>query len=293
MDLIFRTVMETMTKRGTVKLLITAMLALSACIPDPLAVEGIPVVKPEIVVSTQIVPDESLVVLLTKTFGALEASEESEPEDLLEQIAVSDAEVVIMGPRGSYTLLALGSGVYGGVDIPFEAGQEYSLHVKSESLGEVTATTIVKPQVLFDAIEAELEYTEFGDTLAQITYRLNDPSERNWYMLNVLEIEQDELLESILNPRDFIRLLEDSEFNGLSYRETFRVFPRDFAPDDTIAVYLSNIDQTYYDFIQLRVDNRFSFIQFLSEPVNYPSNVKGGKGFFNLYIPDIRFFIFD
>ena len=38
----------------------------SSCIPDPLEVEGIPKVKPEIVVTSQIIPDQSLVVLLTK-----------------------------------------------------------------------------------------------------------------------------------------------------------------------------------------------------------------------------------
>ena len=40
-------------------------LTLGACLPDPLEVNGLPVVKPEIVVSTQIIPDQSLVVLLT------------------------------------------------------------------------------------------------------------------------------------------------------------------------------------------------------------------------------------
>ena len=48
-------------------------------LPDPLEVDDIPVVKPQIVVSSQIVPDQSLVVLLTKTFGALGANDDSDP----------------------------------------------------------------------------------------------------------------------------------------------------------------------------------------------------------------------
>ncbi len=269
------------------------LLILSGCLPDPLNVDGLPVVKPQIVVSTQIIPDQSLIVLLTKTFGALEGSDDSDPEELLNQIAVDDATVTISGPGGIYELLPLENGLYGGLIIPFEEGQEYKLQVHSESLGEVSATTTVKPLVTFDDIKAELVFNGFDDTLAQITYRLSDALEQNWYMLNVQQIERDELVDNLLNPRAFIRLLDDEAFNGEEYQETFRVFPRDFIPGDTIAVSLSNISKEYFDFINLRQENRFSFVEYLSEPVNYPSNVIGGKGFFNLYIPDVETFILE
>lgn len=265
---------------------------ITSCVPDSLEVKGIPVVKPQIVVSTQIIPDQSLVVLLTKTFGALDISEDSDPQAVLDQIAVEDATVTITGNGTEYTLAPLGNGFYGGTLIEFVEGEVYDLLVDSESLGEVTATTTVQRQVGFENIKAELYFTGYDDSLAQITYSFNDPEEKNWYMLNVMEVEVDEIQEDLLNPYLFTRLLEDTQFNGRKYTETFRVFPQDFETGDTIAVYLSNISASYYDFMQLRLDNRFSFIQFLSEPVNYPSNVKGGKGFFNLYIPDIRFFVF-
>ena len=266
---------------------------LSACLPEPLDVKGLPVVKPQIVVSTQIIPDQSVVVLLTKTFGALDASGDSDALELLEQIAVNDATVSITGPQGTYQLSSLDHGAYGGLIIPFEAGQEYELRVISESLGEVTAKTTVKPMVTFDEIEADMYYTGFDDTLAQITYRLQDPDEKNWYMLNVQQVKRNEITDDLLNPGSFTRLLDDADFGESAFQETFRVFPRDFVPGDTIAVSLSNISKEYYDFISLRVDNRFSFIEYLSEPVNYPSNVIGGKGFFNLYVPDVRFFVLE
>ena len=56
---------------------------------------------------------------------------------------------------------------------------------------------------------------------------------------------------------------------------------------------VARLRDEYYDFIDLRIDNRFSFVEYLSEPVNYPSNVVGGKGFFNLYIPDVETFILE
>jgi len=268
-----------------------SMLMLCGCIPDPLDVKGVPEVKPQIVVSSQIIPDESVVVFLTRTFSALDADENSDPEILLSQIAVNDAVVIIAGPSGRDTLQSLDNGVYGGVFIPFADGEEYQLYVRSESLGVVTATTTVKPQISFEDIETELHLNGYGDTLAQITYTLKDPTGANWYMLNVQEVEREDFQENLLNPRAFTRLVEDDDFDGNDFSEMFRVFPRDYAPGDTIAVSLSNISDEYFAFMQLREDNRFNLVEYLGEPVNYPSNVMGGKGFFNLYIPDVRTFV--
>jgi hypothetical protein len=274
-------------------LLVLIAFSFWRCLPEPLEVDGLPVVKPQIVVSTQIIPDGSLVVLLTKTFGALDASDDSDPELLLSQIAVEDATVTLSGPTGAYELINLDNGAYAGTFIPFEAGEEYNLHVSSETLGEVTASTTVKPTVNFDEIKAELFFNGYDDTLAQITYRIADPLEKNWYMLNVQEVERVDVVENLLNPRAFTRLLDDTLFNGQIYQETFRVFPRDFIHGDTIAVMVGNISKEYYDFMQLRLDNRYSFVEYLSEPVNYPSNIIGGKGFFNLYVPDVRTFVLE
>jgi hypothetical protein len=266
---------------------------LGSCLPDPLEVTGIPGAKTEIVVSSQIVPDQSLVVLLTKTIGALDASDDSDPQELIDQIAVNDAIVFLIGPTRTDTLLFLANGLYGGAFIPFEIGEQYTLKVVSDALGEITATTVVKPQVLFETVEASLYTNGFGDTLAQVDYTLNDPDVQNWYMLNVQEVERLDATENLINPRAFTKLLEDTDFNGSEFNQQFRVFPRDYSPGDTIAVSLSNISKEYYDFMKLRIDNRFSFVEFLGEPVNYPTNVIGGKGFFNLYIPDVRIFVLE
>lgn len=271
----------------------TFCLSLSSCLPDPLEVTSIPKPEEQIVVSTQIIPDESLLVLLTKSFGALEASDNSDPQALLNLIAVNDAVVTIEGPASLDTLVFLGNGTYGGITIPFEAGGEYHLYVNSAELGEVYANTVVQSKIDFTDVDADLFYNGYGDTLAQITFTLDDRPEDNYYMINVQEVEREDIIENMLNPRAFTLLIEDDDFNGEAYGERFRVFPRDYEPGDTIAVSLSNISADYHAFMKLRIDNRFSLVEFVSEPVNYPSNVVGGKGYFNLYVPDVRFFVFD
>lgn len=277
---------------GISVIFITALVA-GGCLPDPLPVKGIPTVKPQLVVASQIVPDQSLVVVLTRTFGALEASDESDPEELFAQIAVTDALVLLRGPGSVDTLLEFDDGLYGGILLPLAAGEEYTLEITNTQYGTVTATATVMEQRTFEFISANLHYTEFDDTLAQITYSYNDPPGANWYMINVQEVEQEDAVENLLNPGAYTRLIDEQSEFGTLFGEQFEVVPREYRPGDTIAVSLSHISFEYYEFLKLRRDNRFSFIEYLSEPVNYPSNVKGGRGFFNLYIPDVRFFVLE
>lgn len=240
---------------------------------------------------TQFVPDRSLVVMVTRTFGALEASNDSDPAVLLRQIAVEDATVQIAGNGGVYNLVPLGLGLYGDTMIPFQAGETYTLTVRSETLGEVHATTEVQQSIPFDSVAAQLYGVSLSDSLAEISYSIRDPRGKNRYMINVQHFEANELVEDILNPNAFTRLVDDTSFDGHGYQETFRVFPRDFNSGDTISVSLANISEEYYDFMNVRQDNRFTFVEYISEPVNYPSNIVGGRGFFNLYVPDVRFFV--
>lgn len=270
------------------------IISLSSCLPDPLEVKNIPDVKPEIVVNSLIVSDGSLVVFLTKTFGALEASDNSDPQDVLDLVAVDDATVIIEGPGGMDTLRFLGTGLYGGIALTLTESEEYNLYVKSESLGEVQATTTVQPKVPFESIEAQRYFNGYDDTLVQVTYTIKDPLEKNQYMINVERLSlKDPIEEHILNPSGFTKLLNDDDFAGQKIGGTFRAFPRNYAAGDTVAVLLSNISPEYYNFIQLRLNNRFSFVEFVSEPVNYPSNIVGGRGLFNLYLPDVHFFVLD
>lgn len=263
----------------------------AACIPEPLPVKDIPSVAPQLVVSTQIVPDRSLLVLLTRTFGALDANEDSDPEALLAQLAVTDATVTVSDNDTTYTLIALGSGAYGGILIPLEPGTTYRLDIVSPSLGTATATATVQAPVTFEDVKAALYFNGYDDTLCQVSYRFRDPIGLNRYMVNLQRIRQEDFIENILNPRAYTQLLEDTAFEGQEYEDEFRTFQRGFRAGDTVVVLLSNIGADYYRFMSLREDNRFSFTEYLSEPVNYPTNVQGGRGYFNLYVPDIRTFV--
>ena len=58
--------------------LIAPLVWVAGWLPEPLPGKNLPDMKPQIVVSSQIIPDQSIAILLTKTFGALDASDDSE-----------------------------------------------------------------------------------------------------------------------------------------------------------------------------------------------------------------------
>jgi Domain of unknown function (DUF4249) len=261
-----------------------------SCVPDPLPVNNLPQLKPKIVVASQIIPDRGLVVLLTRSIGALDASNESNPQSLLEQILVNDARVTLHYADKIDTLTLLGNGLYGGIAIQWQNGIIYELRVKSGELGEVSAMTKVPEAVPFKTADARLYITEF-DSLAEISYSLEDPLGENFYMVNVQKFSTTQQLGSLLNPDVFTHLKDDASFDGQLYQDLFRVFFRDFSKGDTVSVFLSNVQKDYYQFLKLRNDNRYGFADFASEPLNYSSNVKGGLGYFNLHVPDARVFV--
>ena len=265
------------------------LIFMSSCIPDPLPVDNLPQLEPKTVVFSQYIPDTSTALLLTKSLGALDASEDSDINDLLAQIALTDATAWISDGIITDTLLSVGSGVYVTDDIDFQEGISYSLTINSESLGEATASTTLLPLVSFDSVNASL-YTTGFDSLAQVNFSITDPLGPNFYMVNVQPIRQNTNPAAFLDPQIFTYLFTDSTFDGQTYSDEFRVFFQDYSLGDTVLVSLGNISAEYYEFLELRVENRYNFNDFGTEPINYPSNVTNGYGFFNLYQADTRTF---
>ncbi|HMJ70671.1 MAG TPA: DUF4249 domain-containing protein [Cyclobacteriaceae bacterium] len=262
----------------------------SACLPDPLEINTIPQLESKIVVSSQMIPDFAVAVLLTKSVGALDASDNSDPQALINQILIADASVSIQSKNTTHRLQYVGNGVYGVIGANLIAGESYTLYVNSPSMGSIQATTTVKPLVQFQDVKASL-YITGRDTLAQVDYTLKDPAGKNWYMMNAQHVSQKNLEERILNPWISTKLVDDAEFEGGTKRDYFRLLFDEVEEGDTLAVLLSNIDKDYYDFMKIREDTRFGLASYLGEPINYPTNIEGGLGFFNLYVPDVRVFI--
>ncbi len=268
------------------------LVVLGGCIPDPLEVDDIPSLPVKLVISSQVLPGQGLSVLVTKSIGALDAGWGSELEPLLREIAVDDAVVTLTYGNQVDTLVYQEYGVYAGADGAIQSGQLYELKVISARWGSVRATAIAPDPVVFQTASAKLYLTGF-DSLASVTYGITDPPGPNWYMINVQKISTETPIDRYLNPRVFTRLVRDTAFNGQPFEETFNVIFQDYSLGDTALVTLSNISEEYFRYLSLRNDSRYSLAGFASEPLNFPSNVQGGYGYFNLHVPDARVFVLE
>lgn len=270
------------------RLLAVGLIWLPSCMPDPLDVDDVELPPTRIVVSSMILPDRSVAVLLTRSIGALEASDESDPRELIADIAINDAVVTLMVRGEEYPLKLLQDGVYQGIGIPLEEGLQCHLQVVSESYGKVSASTTVQAPIFFDTVTAEPYINEHNRYWAEVTYTINDPPTPNYYLLNVQKAKRKDLVENILKPEAYTRQVEDKNFNAQEFSEMFRAMHKEFYPGDSLEVSLSNVSLDYFRYVGMRLENRLELVEVFSEPVYYPTNIRGGRGFFTLHLTDVR-----
>ena len=272
-------------------IIISIAISLTGCLPDPLPVSDIPTLQSKVVISSQMTPYSGLVVSVSKSLGALDVGDDTDIEDLLSQILIDNAIVTIKYNNQTDTLSNLGDGLYLSVATVWEEGVSYTLHVDAGEYGEVEATSQVTHAVTFDFASVNVSGTD-DNRQADVSYGFKDPAADNYYAVNVQRYSGRREYD-FLNERIYTHLLQDAAFNGGQYSEDFVVPFSRYHHGDTVAVFLSSIDQTYYNFLKLRNDSEFSLGDFISEPINYPSNVNGGYGFFNLYLPDVKVFVIE
>lgn len=275
---------------GVISMLVI-IVSLAACAPDPLDLDHLVIPETQIVVSSAILPDTSVAILLTKSIGALEANEDMDPRALIADIAINDAEVTLTVNDSEYKLALLQDGVYQGTGIPLTAGAACHLKVVSQKYGEVTASTFVQTPIFFDTVNAMPYMNEYNDYWAQVSYTIKDPPSENYYVLNVQEARRRDIIENILQPEAYTRQVDDKAFNAQEFSERFSAINKSVHPGDSIEVSLSNVSADYFSYVTLRLENKVELVEIFSEPIYYPTNVRGGRGFFTLHLTDVRIIV--
>jgi len=100
-----------------------------ACMPQPLEID-LPPFEEEIVVFSQVIPDQVMTVALTKTISALDFSEEegdSLTQNVFDGLLVSDAIVSIAYRDQLDTLFPVINGVYASINSPQFINEIYTL----------------------------------------------------------------------------------------------------------------------------------------------------------------------
>ena len=282
------------------KLLFTLTIGsmLFGCRPKPIDINIDPH-KPKLVVAAQIFPGNIMLVGLTMSFSALSNSTHTDTVsgNFLSNILVKDAFVTVSYSNKTDTLFMLVPGIYASTSILQQDYGFYTLYARDPATGEeVTASSTLLPKVSFDTIYPVVIKTA-SDTSVSIKYGFTDrPNEDNWFVVNYYLKTNNESTFNLSNYfnqgsskllKDF-DLLSDKTFEAGKYSAETLLYG--IKATDTIAVSISNVSETYFQFLTARKRSGGFVNTLAGEPINYPTNVKNGYGYFNTHYPDYRIF---
>lgn len=262
-----------------------------ACVPEPLTIQ-IDQLEPAPVVWSQVFSENTAIIYFARSFGALEYNEDDSTateQDLLAQVLVTDGLVTLSHNNEVDTLIYLSEGLYASIETDFEEGEFYTLRATDYDLGQtVTATAEMQPFISLESISSEITSQNDSSKTVDFTYTFSDLPGDSWYALNYYSSFDDPL--EIQDPLEATglsetQILSDQEFNSSTITGTYTL---DFLEFDTVFVSLTSISEPYYNYLAQRQRSGSIFTQLVQEPINYPSNVEGGYGFFNLSIPSVE-----
>jgi len=272
-----------------------------SCRPESLQI-SLPEYQPQVVVFSQIIPNALMAVSLSKTIGALEFSEQQGDtlsQNILDALVVSNADVTVSYQDRVDTLNEIGAGIYVSAFTPAFINETYQLRVVTQDNKIITSQNTMLPIVVFDQATPSVERTD-TDTLVKFNFRIIDEPGDNWYMINFytngqtntqpdLEgIDINNYFESGSNFLKRTELISDAAFSENTIEATIQL--PEISQRDSLTITLSNINETYFDYLQIRQTSSNLFTEITKEPVTLPSNIEGGLGFFNTHYPDIKTF---
>ena len=279
--------------------ILLVICSLFACVPEDkeIKVDGF---SEKLVVNSQVIPNSIMLVSLTRSFSILsdgysDTANASITNDLMEKLLVSDAIVTVSYGNTIDTLFMLAPGMYTSVSTPQYSEMPYTINAidKDHNL-EITATETMQEKVAFE--EASFKYE---NKALKFKYKFTDPSSNNYYMINVYHknskvIDPDNVdIYTFLSSGDELAanvIFPDINFNGKTFEGSVDLsyYEPQYA-QDTMVVSLSNISEGYYRYLSLRQKVSTNILGLIfGEPINYPTNVQGGLGYFSTHFPDTR-----
>jgi hypothetical protein len=280
---------------------------LCSCSPKPIDIDISPA-SPKMVIASQIIPKKVMFVNITNSFSALDGAnvniEDSLNIDFLNSISVKDAIVTVTYLDQQEKLVMVNPGIYASNNIlQYEYGNYFIRVINPATNQEATATTTLIPKVLFDTVYPSITRNA-NDTTVNINFTLTDnPSAENYYVINYISKRKNnkQTAASLLDINQAFKrgnnsvnkefeLLDDNSFENGVYKVNKTI--RDISTDDSLAVVLSNVSKGYYEYLNAFKRSGADINQLIGEPINFPTNVNNGYGYFNAYYPSVYYFDF-
>ena len=279
----------------TVLLITGAMLTLASCRPKPIDIE-IPQKPGSLAISSVCYDGHTVYVSAGYSINSLKKLLDTTlakelpgiPADMLLDSGLVTIRVAGQAPD---TLRKISSGLYGRRDLHLIPNTEYTLLVVDYKKNtKATAVTTFLTQPAIDTLYPE-RVKGSRDTVVKLRMRLNNTSTGNYYFVsyNTPQHMRETAIPLPYNagalytfmPKQLELFRSDDAANGVMDKSiTLQVAPR-----DTVLVQIGQIDKAYYDYLAAYKRTGALINQLTGEPINLPTNIVTGLGFFSLYQP--------
>jgi hypothetical protein len=289
---------------------------LFAACEKPLEVE-LPPVTTKLAVNASLSNNKTITAWVGRSRPVLQATDPN--QDYLERFVVKDAVPVLYEDGVPFDTLVFQSRDYMYASKNHKSitpGKAYSVKVTAPGFSEVRAETLTPSQSEIAGLtfRRKARRDTNGQELDEITVQLNDPAEKNIYMISIYGAPYEggyerriscvttsdpdvEVLGTMSAPVDEEEcydasrlLLKDDNFNGR--QKTVKFYVSTYAMEEYITFDRSRVNRPYVE-VRRITEDYFRYLKTsalygwgdnpFAEPVNVYSNVKGGYGIFSAH----------
>jgi hypothetical protein len=277
------------------------LLMLGSCKPKPIDIDVAQ--KPaDMVIASSAFDEHAVFVSAGYSISSLanlnDTTSGKKPLPVSKDMLVDSGLVTIAGPgQEPETLSRRAPGLYSSTRLDLRKGASYTLVVKDYKTGKVApAVTTYFPKPALDTLLPEIVR---GGTTPTVKLRLsiNDVGPKEYYMVcyttseNVREATSSvsasvSALTSFVPKRVELFTSADAVNGRLSKGIVLNV-----SASDTLLVHCGRIDEAYYNYLAAYKRSGYLINQITGEPINLPTNINPGLGFFSLYAPKRELFL--
>jgi hypothetical protein len=242
-----------------------------------------------LVISSVSIGNGTMIVTASRSFSPLSGrSVTALEDDIIESLFVNRGLVILSSSAGIDTLSSLPiPGFFGGFASLGPDGGLVHIQVRDSSTG-LTAEATTTRMAAIGIDRSEYRDIRIGSfDVRRLRVWIEDPDGDNYYALHVynLPLGSGNELDSLYF-RDEELLLHSEVFTDRSATEGSLRRVVDLnrgAAGDTVVAVLSNIDEGYYRFLDARRRTGGVVASLANEPINAPTNVIGGYGYFSAH----------
>jgi hypothetical protein len=281
-------------------ILVISTLLLFSCKPKPIEI-NVPQRAASITVSSACLDAHTVAVLATYSSTSLHQLLDTNKENgklvIPKSLLVDSALVTIHTAGGSTDTLSINSdGLYVKNGLSLQADKQYILTVIDHRKGMTAfATTTFQPAPVVSYLLPEKVNTG-KEVITRLKLGLTNVTANSHYFLsyntmrnareNSILLPMNQRAINLFVPKQIELFTGEGAIDGLLEKSvTLQV-----KSDDTLVMQIAQVDNAYYEYLKAYKRTGALINQLTGEPINLPSNVSGGLGYFSLYQPVRRLY---